>query len=81
MFIYTRNTSIPLSLAIASTCKRRKPSRRLCKYCRISGASCRVKIYAVNSPSPHGRVNDCSRTTITPKTYNQSKIFLIEFDR
>jgi hypothetical protein len=64
---YTRNTSIPPSLATASTCKRRKPRRRLCKYCRISGASCRVNIYAVNSPSPHGRDDDCSRATVTPK--------------
>lgn len=68
------------SLTIASTCKRRKPRRRLCKYCRISEASCRVNIYAVNSPSPHGRVSVCSRTTTTPKIYTKHKFtFYIDF--
>lgn len=69
-----RKTSMPPSLATASTCKRRKPRRRLWRYCRINEASCRVKIYAVNSPSPQGREKDCSRTTMTPKIYNQQQV-------
>lgn len=70
---YIRKVSIPFSLVTVSTCKRRKPSRRLCKYCRIAEASCRVNIYAINSPSPHERDGDGSRITAIPKIYNRNE--------